>query len=179
MRKDEAQEVVIEVQAVFLREVSLLPRKNGNKLINIEVTATVENSMRALPSATMVLEVQRNAKPLESLEMQKFAPLELGPTSASVRYLPKDGWKPGRYTFVVRLESPEFTVKAASEPSYSVGGSVASRFGWVLGGVGAAVLVIAGGIALVRRVRRKDAARNGRAIPDRNRPTRDTSRSQH
>lgn len=176
LKKDEFQDVLIEVQAIFLREVSLLPRKTNGKLVNIEVTATVENSMRALPNATLVLEVLRNANKLETVEMQKFAPLELGPTSASVRYVPKDGWKPGRYTFVARLEAPEFTVKAASEPSYSVGGSVAGTFGWILGGAGIAALATAGAAAFLIRKRRANAV-GGRAIPDRNRPTRDSART--
>lgn len=177
LKKDEFQDVLIEVQAIFLREVSLLPRKTSGKLVNIEVTTTVENSMRALPNATLVVEVLRSGKQLETVEMQKFSPLELGPTSASVRYVPKDGWKPGRYTFVARLEAPEFTVKAASEPSYSVGGSVASRFGLALGGAGLGALAIAAVAALLIRKRRAKAA-GARKIPERNRPARDTARTQ-
>ena len=63
----------------------------------------------------MTVAVLRNNKPLESLEMQRFSPLETGATAASLRYVPKDGWKAGRYTFIVRLETPTFTVKAANE----------------------------------------------------------------
>ena len=161
--KDQSTDVLIEVEAIFIREVALLPQKADGKLQTIQLTASIDNSLKPLPRARLVVDVLRNKKLLENIEIQKFAPLETGSTAASLRYVPKDGWKSGRYTFVVRLEAPEFTVKASNTPSYSVGGAVVSPLGWILGALGLIALIVA--IAIAVRRRKKDAQRKaGRPV---------------
>ena len=176
--KDQTSDILVEVEAIFIRDVALLPQKTAGKIQTLEVAATVENSLRALPKATLNVEVLRNNKTLETLEMQRFSPLEAGNTAASLRYVPKDGWKPGKYTFIVRLEAPEFSVKASNEPSYSIGGAVMSPLGWILAALGLLALIIAVAVAVRMRKRKQSdgSGTSGRRIPDRNRPARDATR---
>jgi hypothetical protein len=164
MTADQNTEVQVEVEAIYISDVTLVPQETNNKVQAIEVQVVVMNSMRAIPDGNVTLDVQRDDRPFETLLLQRFAPLPVGESIATLRYVSKDGWKPGRYTFIARFETPDFSVKAATEPSYTVGndsGGVANLFGGVIGkrsvwlwvalGLSALAVVVAIAVALLRR----------------------------
>lgn len=64
-----------------------------------DVAATITNNGQPIPTANVLLNVQRDGEDVESYPLAQNQALPQGSTDFTQRYIPVDGWQPGTYTF--------------------------------------------------------------------------------
>jgi hypothetical protein len=72
---------------------------NADPVQFANVSATITNNGPAIPTATVMLTVQRNGEQVESYPLAQNQALPQGSTEFTQRYVPIDGWQEGTYTF--------------------------------------------------------------------------------
>lgn len=94
-----------EAVTFTVESVSITPNADPIQFANVQ--ATISNNGQAIPTATVMLNVQRDGEEVESYPLAQNQALPQGSTEFTDRYIPIDGWEPGSYTF-------EFVISAVS-----------------------------------------------------------------
>lgn len=92
-----------EAPTFVVDPVSITPNANPVQFAN--VAATITNSGQTIPTATVMLNVQRDGEEVESYPLAQNQALPQGSTDFIQRYIPIDGWQPGTYTFQLVIAS--------------------------------------------------------------------------
>lgn len=80
-----------------------------------------DNSLRPLNDAQISMEVRRNTKTVETVEVQRFQVLSTGAGALATRYVPRQGWLDGKYEFRFRLTAGDLAIVAPTRPTVQVG----------------------------------------------------------
>jgi hypothetical protein len=92
-----------EVQTFVVDPVSVAPNTDPVQFAN--VAATITNNGEAIPTANVMLNVQRDGEEVESYPLAQNQALPQGSTDFAQRYIPLDGWQEGTYTFQLVIAS--------------------------------------------------------------------------
>lgn len=74
---------------------------SGEPIQYADVTATITNADRVIPTATVTLKVSRDGQPVEDYVLAQNQALVNGENVISQRYIPAGGWVSGTWTFQV------------------------------------------------------------------------------
>lgn len=88
-----------QVPPFVVDAVSITPQ--GSPVQYAEVTATLTNNQQLIPAADVTLIVKRDGEKIEQYPLARNQALPQGQTKIAQRYIPKDGWKAGKWTFQV------------------------------------------------------------------------------
>lgn len=85
--------------AFTLDPVSVVP--SGDPIQYADVSATITNAERVIPTATVTLKVFRDGQPVEDYVLAQNQALVNGENVISQRYIPAGGWVSGTWTFQI------------------------------------------------------------------------------
>ena len=163
--------VVLDVVGFSVFTLDVTPGLDGDgDVVHADVQVTLRNRLEPVrrPLA-LELEVRRDGRLVELLELSTLLELPTGVTSTSSRYRPPGGFVPGEWQFDVRLASGWFGVGPAAPAALAIdgdaAGSVAGPGGVnrVLVAVVVGLLLVAVGGLWVSRPRRRPAERGAEA----------------
>lgn len=152
MAGNEVGEVTLEINTVSFVVVAAKPVKEGDKVVVVDLIASVENHLRALPGQSVLrAAVHRDGRPVETTTLRQLDQLPLGITEAKLTYRPPTGFPPGDTTSSsswqrrTSLSRPPISPASRSETVFQSPGAAA----------GATAALIAGfvGWRLLRRRR--------------------------
>ncbi|MER3438190.1 MAG: hypothetical protein C4346_11690 [Chloroflexota bacterium] len=75
-----------------------------DRLLFIDCRLTLVNPGPPLTNARVIVEVSHDGMPLEEIELGSSLTLSTGNAELRGRYIPRAGWQPGTYAFIVRVE---------------------------------------------------------------------------
>ncbi len=151
--KDQTLAVDIPVTSVSFASVSANPKTDGNRIASADLIAAVSNMVKKLrgPVTTRVL-VDYEGTQIDDVLLQQIPFLPTGTSEFRQSYTPNGGWQPGTYTFRFNLQTPDFAIDSASQPTIVV----PSPFPWLWVAIGVFVLALLGvGLWLMSRRRRR------------------------
>lgn len=148
----------IDVSLLQFTKIDATRIDANGKIAAVAVQAQFDNALRPLANATISLMVRREGKQIDDIPVQQFQTLAKGAGSVATRYVPRDGWKDGKYEFRFRLSAEGVTVAAADRPTVQVGRSPGAGFPWKWAAAFVAVVMVAlAALAwLLRRMRRNE-----------------------
>jgi hypothetical protein len=152
----ERKEVIIEIKGVSFLVTTAKPRGLDGRIDAALLTMAVYNNLRRFVGpAQFIADVKRNGELVESFKLTEFAELPEGLTEQQSTYVPPGGFRSGRWTFEFSLVTPEYTVRAADIPGFTVPRRIA---GFTLTTIALALLLIGATtwFILWRRRRRED-----------------------
>ncbi len=80
---------------------SISVNSNGHPVQYADVAATVTNNGQNIPTADVTLVVKRDGQEVEQYPLAQNQALPQGQTKIAQRYIPKDGWTSGTWTFQI------------------------------------------------------------------------------
>jgi hypothetical protein len=98
-----AEPEVLENPTFVVEPVAVEP--NADPVQYADVTATITNNGPAIPTANVLLTVERDGVEVETYPLAQNQALAQGSTDFSQRYIPVDGWQKGTYTFRLVIAS--------------------------------------------------------------------------
>jgi hypothetical protein len=78
---------------------------NADPIQYVNVTATISNPLQAIPTANITLVVTKDGDLLEEFSLGGNLAIANGETPFEARYIPKDGWTTGTYSFTFEITS--------------------------------------------------------------------------
>ncbi|MFZ4515696.1 MAG: hypothetical protein ACOYN3_05235 [Acidimicrobiia bacterium] len=114
-------ETELSVALLQFTEVKAERIELNGQLAAVGLEARFENSLRPLNDAQVAVEVSRNGKSIETVEVQRFQVLSPGTGTISTRYVPRQGWVDGAYEFRFRLIAGDIAIVAVTRPKIQVG----------------------------------------------------------
>ncbi|MEI8080360.1 MAG: hypothetical protein WCI74_00745 [Actinomycetes bacterium] len=155
----ETKDVVIPVKTISFSEASARPVGDPKNPDNVELFATVLNSLRALNGPVEFrASISRDGQQVDQVILQTLPKLDVGTVSVKQYYRPSGGWSPGKYDVVFDVKSPELTVVADTAPSFEIPGTSPLIF---IGLAGLLALIIAAIVAFVSSRRRNRPGNGG------------------
>lgn len=104
LKPDEYKRVELLIKAVYFEVFDVLPAVDEEgRMGYAHIIVVVKNVYRELPNTSIVLYVTGNTN--ETIEIYKTTKLLLGRTEARYNYIPKEGWKDGKYIFQAKVIS--------------------------------------------------------------------------
>ena len=92
------------LRIIFIEYFSVKPvLSEKNRLVAARIHVIINNVYKTVNNITVKLYVWRNGKLLETRDLVAQSTLPLGRSDYKFDYVPKGGWKPGNYTFQVRV----------------------------------------------------------------------------
>ena len=151
--------VVLDVVGFRVATLDVTPGVDAaGDLVHADVDVTLENRLEALRRPMVLeLEVRRDGRLVEVLELGRVVSLPTGVTTTSNRYRPPDGFVPGEWQFDVRLASgwfgtgPTAPARLAVDPAGDGPGAINPGLVATVG----VLFVLAVGVGAVRRPSRR------------------------
>jgi hypothetical protein len=118
---NQTAEAVLEVETVSFVLVDAQPVKEHGKIVTADLVASVQNQVTPIEGGvTLRAQVFRGDRHIDTITLYEFPTLASGVTEANATYRPDQGFKPGTYRFTFELVTPDFTLRAASQPTINV-----------------------------------------------------------
>lgn len=118
---NQTAEAVLEVETVSFVLVDAQPVKEDGKIVTADLVASVQNQVTPIEGeVTLRAQVFRGDHKIDTITLDQFPTLPSGVTEANATYRPDQGWKTGTYRFTFELVTPQFTLRAASQPTINV-----------------------------------------------------------
>lgn len=156
-------EADLDVSLLQFTKVDVTRIDTGKQIAAVSVDAQFDNALRPLAGANISLEVRRDGKKIDDFVVQQFQTLAKGSGAVSTRYVPRDGWKSGKYEFRLHLAAESVSIVAATKPTLQVGATATRNRLWLW--IGVFTFAVLGALALtaflVRRGRRGRRSGNG------------------
>jgi len=150
LKPDEHKRVELRIRAIYFEFFNVLPAVDKKGRIGYaQVIAVIKNLYRELPNTTVVLYVTGNTN--ETVEIYKTSKLMLGRTEVKYNYIPKEGWKDGKYIFQVMVISNGTIYAISPRKELEVSGMKPAEKLWMI--IMAIILLLI--LLLLRRRKRK------------------------
>lgn len=166
VRDGKTTEAELDVSLLQFTEVTAEQIDLNGVIAAMSFAVRFDNSLRPLSDAQISMEVRRDGKTTETVEVQRFQILSMGAGSLATRYVPRQGWLNGKYEFRFRLAAGDISVVAPTRPSVQVGVSTKAGFSpmaiAVAGAIGLLFLATLFSLVLGRRRRHRGGSSSGR-----------------
>ena len=155
---DEEKDITLVCYTLCLADFSVSPTySDGGELASTRIAYTIANLHKPLKDVRTVLKVELDGKHLDDTELISFSTLDVGSREGSYNYAPAQGWQKNHtYGFIIELYAGD-KLRYQSPPQEVTPGQphgLPGGVNWlVIGGIIAAVAIIAGVVLFIRRRR--------------------------
>jgi hypothetical protein len=151
------RDTTLIVKTAYFAAFSIVPvyDETTHNLKSAAINYNVRNLYQPMSQITLNLKVSRDGTPVEDIQLESFAQLNVGDTGGSSNYTPPQGWQSGTYTFQAELFSGEKLYNTTLEEKLVVPSPNAVRLVLIAQFIAAGVVVIIGVVLLILIRRRR------------------------
>ncbi len=121
VKRNDTTTLTMSVDVLSFKWVSLKQRKQGRRLLAVDLAAQVSNQYQPISGEVKLqVDVSRDKRHVDTADLKEWPELPKGDSDAKLTYLPPDGWHEGTYRFKFKLVTPQFTVVAPDVPRLTI-----------------------------------------------------------
>ena len=99
----ENKTIKLHLRIIYIEYFSVKPVLANNNLVAAHLHFIIKNVYKNLKNVSIILEVKRNGQLLEKRTLVRSSTLVLGRNEYEFDYVSTTGWKPGNYTFTIKV----------------------------------------------------------------------------